>query len=621
MTQNVQEYGFQAEMEQLLHLIIHSLYSHKEIFLRELVSNASDALNKMRFIGLTEKGFVDEGQELRIDISFDEKEKRVVIKDRGLGMTQDEIIQNIGTIASSGTLRFLQEMKKDPSKKAEDLIGQFGVGFYSVFMVADEVTLRTRSYRADSVGLEWKSNGKGKFTIAEIEKPDRGTEIIFQLNEAGEEFANEYQIKSIIKKYSNFVDFPIFMGEEKVNSVTALWRKNPAEVSDEERKEFYKFVANDYSDPMGHIHLRAEAPLSYSALLFVPGSASNSLFQRPDEYHLNLYIKRVFIQSDSKDLLPQYLRFVRGVVDTEDLPLNVSREVTQSSPVMAKIRKALTNRLLKQFEDWAKDDQDTYKKFYKEFGSLLKEGVHFDFENKDRIVDLLRFKSTKTDGAELTSLADYVSRMASEQKEIYFLTGENIDALRRNPNLEYFRKNDIEVLLLDETIDDFIVPNIGTYKEKELKSIDKADLELKESKIVTPDGTDTKTKLSFLDKVKEILGDKVKDVQESKRLVDSPCSLVVAADGMNAHMERMMKMMDQNFSGVKKIFEINLANPIVANLLRLFQANENDLNLREGVTALFEGALLQEGSLVDPMEFVKKFHGYMEKATASRIIG
>lgn len=620
MTQQAKEYGFQAEMEQLLHLIIHSLYSHKEIFLRELISNASDAINKMRFTALTEKGHLDEGKDFRIDISFDEKEKEIHIKDNGIGMNEQELVNNIGTIASSGTLKFIEEMKKNPDRKTEDLIGQFGVGFYSVFMVTEEVTLRTRSYKQDSKGLEWKSKGTNTYTIAEIDKADRGTEIIFKLKQDSEEYANEYQLKNIIQKYSNFVDFPIFLKDEQINTVQALWRKSPSEVKEEERNEFYKFIANDFTEPFGYVHLKAEAPLAYSALLFVPKTANNALFQRPDEFQLSLYIKKVFIQNDNKELLPQYLRFVRGVVDSEDLPLNVSREVTQVSPIMGKIKKALTNRLLKQFEEWATKERDKYKEFYDEFGNILKEGIHFDFENKERIVELLRFKTTKTEGDEKVSLATYVERMGEKQKDIYFLTGESIESLRKNPNLEYFKKHDIEVLLLDETIDDFIIPNIEKYKEKELKDIDKADLDIEDKKIVTNDGPDGTTRVGFLDKVKGILGDKVSDVKESRRLVDSPCTLVTSSDGMNSQMERMMKMMDANYKGSKKIFEINLTNPIVSNLINIYKNNENDINLRDGIFALYEGSLLQDGNLEDVVDFVKKFHNYMEKATSSRII-
>lgn len=616
----VQEYSFQAEMKQLLHLIVHSLYTQREIFLRELVSNASDALNKMRLISLTEKEYVDPDTELKIDIHVDEEKKSITISDTGIGMTQEELISSIGTIASSGTQKFLEEMKNKPEQNASDLIGQFGVGFYAVFMVTDEVVLRTRSYKKDSVGLEWRSSGAGSYTIEEINKDNRGTEITFTLKEDAHEFAQSYQIQSIIRRYSNFVDFPIYMNEEKINTVTALWRKADSEITEDELKEFYQFISNDFQEPLSHLHIRAEAPIAYSALLFVPQVASTTLFQRPDEFDLSLYIKRVFIQNDSKDLLPQYLRFVRGVVDTEDLPLNVSREITQSSPVMAKIKKALTNRLLKLFEEWAEKDQEKYKTFYGQFGNILKEGVHFDFDNKDRIVELLRFKSTKTKQDENTSLAQYVERMQKDQKEIYYLAGESLEALKRSPNLEYFRKNDIEVLLFDEAIDEFIIPNIGTYNELPLKSIEKADLEIADQKVVTPDDIDGSTKEGFLQKVRDTLQDKVKDVMESKRLVESPCTLVADSEGMTSQMERMMKIMDQSYQGSKKVFEINMKNPIVKNLVQKYQTNENDANLQEGILALYDAAQLIDGNLENPNEFVSRIHSYMEKALSSNKI-
>ncbi len=643
MTTNTQEYSFQAEMNQLLQLIIHSLYSHKEIFLRELISSSSDALNKMRFLSLTEKDIFDPDKELKIHITIDEKEKTITLTDTGIGMDKEELIQNIGTIAKSGTMQFLQEAKKKPDGKIDDLIGQFGVGFYSVFMVTDEVTLKTRSYKKDSIGLEWKSQGTDSYIITEIDKPDRGTEIIFRLKEDAEEFGQEYRIKNIIQKYSNFVEFPIYMEKinttedekedekedkekdekptvEKINSVSAIWRKSPNEVTEEERKEFYQFIANDFSDPIGHLHLKAEAPLEYSALLFIPGSSAQMMYQKPDDFQLSLYIKRVFIQNDSKDLLPQYLRFIRGVVDSEDLPLNVSREVTQSSPVLAKIRKALTNRLLKVFEEWAVKDKEKFEKFYKEFGNILKEGVHLDFENKDRLVELLRFKSTKTQDQEMISLADYSKRMQADQKEIYYIAGESLDSIKKNPNLEYFRKNDIEVLLLDEAIDDFIVPSIDNYQEKPIKNIEKSDINIQESKIETPDDLDGTTREGFLQKIRDVLGDKIKDAAESKRLVESPCTLVASSEGMTSHMEKMMKMMDANYTGAKKIFEINMTNPIIKNLINTYKANENDIHLQDGIMVLYEGALLMDGNLENPADFLTKFHNFMEKATGSRII-
>ena len=611
----VQQFEYQAELKQLLHLIIHSLYTHPEVFLRELISNASDALNKVRFRMLTDPNVLDAEAKLNVRITLNSEEKSITIEDSGIGMTRDDLIKRIGTVASSGTMEFVQQLKAQKDQKIDaNLIGQFGVGFYSVFMVTDEVTIETRHADPDSQGYRWHSSGEGTYTIEEIDKPTRGTRIYFKLKADADEFAEEQRIRHIINKYSNFVDFPILLNSQEVNRVEALWHKQKSELKEEQLNEFYKFVSNDYQDPMGHLHLSIEGSVNFKALLFIPQTAPPLHLRHEDDRTVHLYTNKIFIQDDCKDLLPEYLRFVKGVVDTEDLPLNVSREVTQSSPAMVKIRSILTNKLLGLLEDWAKNDPAKYQRFYKTFAPLFKLGLNTDFSNRERLVDLLRFESTVTEDGDVTSLKNYVSRMGSEQKEIYYLSGEKRELLLRNPNLEYFRKKDIEVLLLSDPIDVFILPGIGQYQEKQLKSIDKADIDLQRDADETERLSENLSK-SLIDVFKETLGDRVENVQESKRLVDSPATLVVGDSGMDAQMEKMMKMFQQDFSGSKRILEINTAHPLIKNLARMNLADSADPLLRKAILQVYDGALLLEGSLSAPSEFVQRMTDLMVEAT------
>ncbi len=610
----VEEFEYRAEMQQLLHLIIHSLYTHPEVFLRELISNASDALNKIRFRSLTDKNIVDPEADLRVKIELDSKNKTFSIEDTGIGMTREDLINEIGTVARSGTLEFLKKMQEEKSKVDGNLIGQFGVGFYSVFMVTDEVVIETRSANPDSQGYRWKSGQGGKFTIEEIDRKDRGTKISFKLKEDYEEFAEEYRIKEIIKKYSNFVDFPIFVGKEQVNKVTALWQKPKSDINDDELNEFYKFLTNDFEAPLGSLHLSIEGSVNFKALVFIPGTAPLNFFREDTEKTLQLYSNKVFIQDNAKELLPEYLRFVKGVVDTEDLPLNVSREWTQNSPVMIKIKNVLTGKILGFLEDWMKNESEKYKKFYKNFSPLFKTGVNSDFSNRDKIIDLLLFESTQTEKDELTSLKAYAGRMKDDQKEIYYLSGDNKEALKRNPNLEYFKKHDLEVLLLTEPIDVFIVPSIHEYDKKELKSIDKADIDLKQDEKPEEKLNDDLSK-SLISVFKETLGDKVEDVIESKRLVDSPATLVGGKEAMDSQMEKMMRALNKEFTGSKKILEINTSHPLIKNLSKLNLGDSKDPLLRECILQIYDGALLLEDNLESPVDFVKRMTEIMEEAT------
>ena len=611
-----EEFPFQAEMSQLLHLITHSLYSHREIFLRELVSNASDALNKLHFASLTDESVLGDDGELKIDIALDEDKKTLSVSDNGVGMTKEELITNIGTIASSGTSKFIEHLTGDKQKDME-LIGRFGVGFYSVFMVADEVTIETASYQTDEA-FRWVSKGTGSYTVEPIEREGRGTTVSFKFKKEAEEFASKWRIESTIKKYSDFVSHPISLNKDKANKSTALWTRAPKEIKEEEYKEFFKYIANSTQEPSTWLHLSVEAPVQFKSILFIPKEPDRMLMTQDTDTKLSLYVKRVFIQNDCKELLPKWLRFVHGVVDSEDLSLNVSRETTQKSPVMEKIQKHLVRKLLALFKQWADKEAEKYETFWKEFGNFIKEGIHTDFLNREKLIELYRSHSSH-DPKKLISLADYADRMPSDQEEIYYIFGKNQAAIENSPNLEYFRKNEIEVLYLYEEIDDFIVPSIGSYRKKNLVGIDKADLKLKEEGKKKGDAKEDLSKTAkkkILGYFKDILGDRVENVIESKRLIDSACTLVSPKDGMNANMERMMKMMDKNFQGGKRVMEVNLNSPLIKNMSAIQIKYPQDPLLKDCIEQLYEGALLLEGSLDDPSRMVPRNTAMMDKAAA-----
>lgn len=613
-TQSSEKFEYKAEMKQLLHLIVHSLYTHPEVFLRELISNSSDALNKVRFRMLTDKEVVDKDAQFKIQIEIDPKKQTFSIEDSGIGMTKDDLINEIGTVAHSGTLDFLKRMQKEKQTIDANMIGQFGVGFYSVFMVTDEITIETRHADKNSKGYRWKSSGEENFEIEEIDRKERGTKIYFKLKDEAKEFAEEWKVKDIIKRYSNFVDFPVYVGKEEFNRVGALWHRKKDNIKEEELNEFYKFITNDFNPPLSHLHLSIEGVVNFKALVFIPDHAPLPFLPVEEEKSLQLYSNKILIQDDCKDLLPDYLRFLKGVVDTEDLPLNVSREVTQSSPAMVKIRQTLTNKLLSFLEDWTKSDKEKYEKFYNNYGHIFKRGVHSDFTNKDKIVDLLRFESTKSDG-KFTSLKNYVEGMQTDQKEIYYITGDDKELLKRNPNLEYFCKNDIEVLLLTDPLDIIIIPHVNEYDKKPIKSIEKADIDLKQDDKKKEDALAENLSKSLIEVFKETLGDRVENVIESKRLVDSPVTLVIGKEGVDMQMEKMMKMMNKDYTGQKKILEINTSHPLIKNLSTINLKDSKDPVLRSSILQLYEAALLVEGNLTSPTEFVKRMVEIMELAT------
>ena len=610
----VEEFQFQAEMEQLLHLIVHALYTHREIFLRELISNASDALNKIRFRMLTDKHVLDPDADLKITIEVDPNEGTFAIEDSGIGMTREELIREIGTVARSGTLEFLKQLQQQKGAVDASLIGQFGVGFYSVFMVAEEVTIETRHADPESRGYRWRSRGTGTFSIEEIERPHRGTRISFKLKEDAREFSEPERVKQIIKRYSNFVDFPIYLGKEQVNRVTALWQLPKGEIKEEELAEFYKFIANDFNPPLAHLHLSLEGAVSFKALLFIPETAP-PLFLREDlEKSVHLYSRKVLIQEHSKELLPEYLRFVRGVVDSEDVPLNVSREWVQSSPVITKIRQVLTGKILSWLEELAKNEPRKYLTFYRNFGSLFKMGVNADFEHRDRIVKLLRFDTTQTEPDEPISLQQYVERMKSDQKAIYYLSGEHRDLLMKNPKLEYFLANQIEVILLTDPVDVFVMPSIGSFEGKPIQSIEQAELETGTSES-SGEALSSNLADNLLNVFKQVLGDRVEDVVVSRRLVNSPVILVAGKEGLDSQMEKMMKLLDRDFKASKKVLEINPTHPLIKNLARLALGDGQNMLLHKCILQLYQGAQLLEGHLESPAEFVQRMTEIMQEAT------
>lgn len=609
-----QQFEFKAEMKQLLHLIVNSLYTNPEVFLRELISNSSDALNKVRFKQVTNEKIQSPKLPHQIKIEVDKETQSFSIEDTGVGMTFEDLTERLGTVASSGTMEFIKQLEKKKDKLDGNMIGQFGVGFYSAFMVTDEITVETRHADPDQKAWRWISDGKGTFEIEECERVERGTRISFRFKDEYKEFADVDRIKQMIRRYSNFVDYSILVNEEEVNSKGALWHKNKKDITEEELNEFYKFISNDFQDPLDHIHLAMEGRINFKALIFVPQKAKPDFFRTENLTSIQLYSNRVFVQEDCKELIPEYLRFVEGLVDSEDLPLNISREVTQSSPVMTKIREVLVNKILGMIEYWADSEPEKFRTFYQEFGPLFKSGLNSDFANRDRLVELLRFHSTKTGKDDMISLKTYTERMADSQKEIYYLSGDNLKELQRDPKLEYFRKKDIEVLLLADPVDAFVVPGLGTYNEKPLKSIEKADLDLEEDTSKDEEKVTGDALEQLVAVFKEVAGDRVEDVVPSRRLVDSAVTLTIGKEGMDSHVERMMKMMDQSTGPSKRVLEINPSHPVIRNLSNMHQKGETE-TVKQMARQLYDGALLMQGDLESPGEFVKRMTDVMEQAT------
>jgi molecular chaperone HtpG len=604
MTQVTEEkHEFKTEIKELLHLIIHTLYSHKEIFLRELLSNSADALSKVQFELLTNDGIYDKDQPLEINLSIDKEAKTLTVEDTGIGMSKQQLIDQIGTIAHSGTKKFMKQLgeAKDKSKLPE-LIGQFGVGFYSVFMVADSVTIDTRSGNPEDTGIRWTSDGTGAYTLAESERRKRGTQITLHLKEEESEFLEDYRVKNLVKQYSNYLPFPVKMGEDKVNEPDALWRRNKSDLKEEDYHEFYKQIAFDWQDPLVHEHFAADAPVQFSSVLYVPKTAPNDYYgQSDDEHGLKLYVKRVFIQSNCKDLVPKFLRFLKGVVESEDLPLNVSRETIQNDRNIAKINKVLTKKFIDSLKKLAEKDEEKYLEFWNNFGRYIKEGIHQEHSWKEKLLPLLRFNSTKQTDKPVVTLASYVDGKREDQKAIYYAVGESIDQLRRSPHMELFLRNDIEVLLMTEPMDDMVINTLGEYNEMKFINVESGDLDLPEELKKEVEEVEVGDDLDKLkEKVASVLEEKVKEVRFSKALTDSPCRFYNADGGMSHNVR---KMMTGGFPGMpsmplKRDLELNPEHSYVKALASRL---END-SIDDQIKMLYHMASLLEGSLEDPQE-------------------
>ncbi|KQT42106.1 MULTISPECIES: molecular chaperone HtpG [unclassified Methylophilus] len=622
-----QTMGFQAEVKQLLQLMIHSLYSNKEIVLRELISNASDAADKLRFEAISNGSLYENDSELKINVSFDKDARTLTISDNGIGMRREEVINNIGTIAKSGTKEFFQNLTGDQAKDA-NLIGQFGVGFYSSFIIADKVTLITRR-AGETEAIKWESGGEGDFTIETTEKAGRGTEVILHLREGEDEFLNDWKLKTIIRKYSDHITLPIVMkksewkdgenGEggqmvttdedETINKASALWARSKSDITEEEYNEFYKHVSHDYESPLAYTHSRVEGKQEYISLLYVPGKAPFDLYDRERRQGIKLYVKRVFIMEDAEKLMPQYLRFVRGVIDSADLPLNVSREILQDSRDVEAIKNGSVKKVLSLLEDLAENKPEDYSKFWSEFGRVLKEGPGEDFANKEKIAALLRFASTHADNeVQNVSLKDYIGRMKPEQEAIYYITADTFAAAKNSPHLEIFRKKGIEVLLMSDKVDEWLLGSLTEFEGKKLQSIAKGDLDL--GKLEDEADKEAQKQVEenakdLVERIKTALGEAVKEVKVTHRLTDSPACLVAGEHDLSGNLARILKAAGQQAPESKPILEVNPAHRLVEKL----KAETDDARFADYAHVLFDQALLAEGGqLEDPASFVKRMN-------------
>ncbi len=626
-----QEFAFQAEIAQLLHLLAHSLYQSKEIAIRELVSNASDALDKMRFVALTDESQRDDSP-LEIVLEGNKDAMELMIRDNGIGMTHDEMVTNLGTIAHSGSREFLKSATSGGQdvKEALSLIGQFGVGFYSAFMVADMVRVRSRSYK-ETQGWEWVSDGSGKFRVSPVDLPGRGTEIVLHLKEDVKFFAEDWKIKGVIRTYSSFIPHPIKVGGEVVNSQKPIWVEPKRQVTEEQYTQFYQHLTHHTDEkPLWHIHLSADSPIQFHALVYCPPTnLEESGFGRT-EHGLSLCAKRVLVQNDCRDLLPEYLRFLHGIVDSEDLPLEcfARRGTLQDNSVIRKIKNALVKGVLDKLDSLAAESPKDFSTFLNQFGSILKEAVARDPLNRDRVAKLLRFKSSKAlDPEAPTSLDDYIKRMVEGQTKIYYLGGPNLDAIKTSPSAEVFHRRGIELLYLTEPVDEFVMTTLGTYAEKAFASIDAADVELppeteqdkEKAEAEKPAESTPSSSLSrVLTLFKEALGDRVQDVRESKRLTDSPCCLVNSEGGLSTQMQRLLKMANRDFATTSRVLEINPSAPLIKRLAALSANPDQDGFIKQCALQLWANSLLLEGTVAEPEAMVKRNQGFMEEAAEKR---
>ncbi len=620
---------FKAEVNKLLDILVHSLYTNREIFMRELISNASDALDKVRFELTRGTDVADADIPLEIEITVDEEKKKITIRDSGIGMDEDEIITNLGTVAKSGSEAFLKMLSENQDAQKEEsvssIIGKFGVGFYSVFMVAEKVTVTSRSFKKEAPAMRWISSGMGSFNVEKLEEEiQRGTTIEIQLREETSEYANADRLKEIVKKHSNFVNFPIKMDGEKINTIRALWREPKFKIKKEEYDEFYKFLTHDFQEPLDTLHVAIDAPVQFNALVFFPKQIMDMFGTLREDRGLDLYVNGVLIQHKNKDLIPEYMAFCKGLVESPDIPLNISRETLQENRVIQKISSALVKQILNHLAKMAKDDPEKYAEFWKEHGKVFKFG-YTDYANKDKFAELLRFNSSAMKTAdEMTSLAEYVERMKEEQKDIFYLTGASREAIESDPHLEMFRRKGIEVLYLYEPVDEFALNGLMKYKDHDLKAVEQADVSTlekikddgkQEEKAEELSDADEKIFKKLLERMKEILGDRVTEVRESKRLHDSASCLVNPDGSMTSHMHKMMQMMNKDTSAPQKVMEVNKNHPLTRNLLKIYKKDPRDSFIEESVEQMYEAALLLEGYLTDPHRLVNRLNKMLEQSS------
>jgi molecular chaperone HtpG len=611
---------FRAEVQQLLHILAHSLYTNREIFLRELISNASDALHRLQFEMLTNRDVLDPTEELAITLTLDKGAGVITISDTGIGMTRDEMIENLGTVAHSGAAAFLQSVKEG-NQRPDDIIGQFGVGFYSVFMVAEEVTVTSRSYRLQEQAWTWTSRGDSRYTLVAADKATRGTTVRIRLNADATEFVEAWRLEQIVKKHSDYVSFPIYLDQRVLNRQTAPWRQSPQTVTAEDYVQFYKQLTLDADTPLLHLHLVTDAPVNLRSILFVPARRDRSMpIQRP-EPGLRLYSRKVLIQEHNTDLLPPYLRFVEGVVDSEDLPLNISRENIQSNPIMRQIKRALTSRLIKELATMADERPDDYQIFWREYGVFVKEGIATEPTDQESLPDLLRFHLARAGDQEWVSLKEYSARMGEGQNAIYYLLGDDLSSARRSPHLDYFRAHNLEVLAMIDPIDGFVVQMLRHYAGKPFQNVDDPNIELPVPPAAAVDGeTLSADELSQLAaRVKVVLGERVADVRESNWLVDSACRLVSPQSGPERDLQRVRRMFEQGYEIPSKILELNRRHPLVRDLGRLVGTSPDDPIINLAIEQMLDNALILEGLASNPADMTPRIQALMEAAVAARV--
>ena len=617
-------YRFKAEIKQLLDILAHSLYKERDIFLRELISNASDALTRMHFESLTNRDVVDPNAELAIHIEVPEvaegEPKKIIVKDSGIGMTRDEIITNLGTIAQSGAREFLKHMD-DEEFDVSEVIGQFGVGFYSAFMVADEIEVISRSYDPEATAVSWTSDGSDNFKVEDADKEDRGTEVHLTLKKDAEEYASEWKLKQIVKKYSDFVRYPIYVGDEQANQQTSLWRQTPSEVSEEDKNQFYQQMTMDFEEPLLNIHFASDAPVHLRSLLFVPAKREAGILALRKEPGQMLYSHNVLIQEYINDLLPEWLNFVDGVVDSEDIPLNVSRETVQSTRIMRQLGRTLRKRVLRELATLAEKEPQKYAQFWQEYGRSFKEGMATDPAATEEILPFLRYVSSKSDG-ELTSLDEYIERMPENQEEIYYVLGDDEKSVARSPHLDPFKARDLEVLYWIDPLDAYLAPMLTEYKEKKLRNIDDADLELpelpqEEEAEETVAVLDDKPFNLFVGRCVTTLGERIVEVRESKVLKDSPVRLVSPSDAAGSEYQRLQRYFDENYEVPKKILEVNRNHPLIVNLAQLLQTHPGSELVDTAIEQLYESALVQEGLHPNPVQMLPRIEQLMLLATSN----